>query len=118
MNCVRSSMVLLYDEKHVSWFELPLLGSFRLFFLGEGALITTLPRKLRPLLFVPSDHDHMPVILNSVVGAPWEQARNDRPSVSIDLMSREQQFVLVLRERLPVDSWIQLIEPSQPTTLS
>lgn len=117
MNCVRSSMVLLYHEKRVSWFELPLLGTFRLFFLDEGTLITTLTRKLRPL-FVPSDHDHMPVILNSVIGAPWEQARNDRPSVSIDLMSRKQQLVLVLCERLPVDSWIQLIEPSQPTTLS
>jgi len=60
----------------------------------------------------PSCHDHMPVVLDCIIRAPWELPSDDSPPVSVDPLSRNQSPLLLFSEGASVNPWIQLIIPS------
>lgn len=66
---------------------------------------------LRPLSAFPG-HDNVPVVLHGVIGAAGEKPGDYSPPVSVNPVRRQEALFLLLRERAPVDSWIQLVEPS------
>jgi hypothetical protein len=62
----------------------------------------------------PPRHDHMPLVLHGVVGAPREEPGDHGPPVAVDAVRGEEQLLLFLREGAPVDPRVELIEPPQP----
>lgn len=62
-------------------------------------------------------HDHMPVVLDGVVGAAREEPGDDGPPVAVDAVRGQEQLLLFLREGAPVDPGVQLVEPPQPAAL-
>ena len=44
----------------------------------------------------PPRHDHMPVVLDGVVGAPREEPGDDGPPVAVDAVGRQEQRLLLL----------------------
>lgn len=60
----------------------------------------------------------MPMVLNRVVGPSGEQPSDHCPFVPIKSVRCKQLLLLLVGERLLVDSRIQLIEPPQSATFS
>jgi hypothetical protein len=59
----------------------------------------------------------MPVVLDGVVGAAGEEARDERPLVAVGAMHPHEPDFLLVRVRPPIDSQDQLVEPPQPVAL-
>ena len=57
-------------------------------------------------------HHHVPVVLDCVVCAAWEEASNHGPFVSVKPVGCQEPILLVFCERASVDAWVQLIEPT------
>ena len=60
----------------------------------------------------------MPMILHGIVGSSWEHASDQCPLVTIHGVSRNKALLLFLAKWSSVYPWVELIEPSEPTTLS
>ena len=60
----------------------------------------------------------MPLVLQTVVRPPREEARDGGPLVPVDSVSGEQALFLFFREGTSIDCGIELVEPSQSTALS
>lgn len=63
------------------------------------------------LLSVNSSHDHMPMVLNCIVGPSRKQPCNEGPFVAIHSVCTQQPFLFFFAECPPVYLWIQLIKP-------
>jgi hypothetical protein len=57
------------------------------------------------------------VVLDGVVGAAGEEARDERPLVAVGAVRAHEPLLLLLRERPPVDPRVQLVEPPQAAAL-
>jgi hypothetical protein len=68
-------------------------------------------------LALPARGEDVPVVLDGVVGAPREEAGDERPPVAVCAVRRQEALLLLLRERPPVDPRVQLVEPPQPAAL-
>lgn len=70
-----------------------------------------------PVLPLLPRHDHVPVVLYSVVSPTREQPRYERPLVAVEAVCRQETLLFFLVEGHPVYSWVQLVIPSQSATL-
>jgi hypothetical protein len=63
-----------------------------------------------------SRHHHMPMILYRIIGSSGEVSCDYSPSITMNPMRSYKTFFFFLCERTSIYPWVQLIEPSQPTT--
>ena len=89
---------------------------WREFLLVYQSLSSSFCMKPRPFS-ISSCHDDMPMILHCIIGATWEKPCNNCPSIPMDPVRSKKSFFFLFGKRTSIDSWIQLIKPSQPTTL-
>jgi hypothetical protein len=71
----------------------------------------------RGLLAVLARHDDVPVVLDCVVGAPGEEARDHGPLVAVEAVRRHQPLLLLVAEGALADPRVQLVEPTQAAAL-
>ena len=65
------------------------------------------------ILSLPPCHYYMPVILDGVIRSSGKELCDGGPSAAVHPVGRHQPLLFFLRERLLIDPWIQLVEPSQ-----
>src|SRR6185437_5058047 len=82
---------------------------------GGGGVLAASDRA--GLLAVLARGEDVPVVLDGVVGAPREEAGDERPPVAVGAVRRQEALLLLLREGPPVDPRVQLVEPPQPAAL-
>ena len=70
------------------------------------------------MLALLARHEDVPVVLDGVVGAAREEARDERPLVAVGAVRRQEPLLLLLRERPAVEPRVQLVEPPQPAALT
>lgn len=58
------------------------------------------------LLSVFSSHDHMPMVLHSIISPSREEPSNHGPFVAIKSMGSQEPFFFFLTESPSVDPWI------------
>jgi len=71
----------------------------------------------RGLLAVLARHDDVPVVLDGVVRAPREQARDHRPLVAVEAVRRHQPLFFLVAEGPLADPRVQLVEPPEAAAL-
>jgi hypothetical protein len=81
---------------------------------GRGGLAAAERAGVLPL---PARHEDVPVVLDGVVGAAREEARDESPLVAVRAVRRQEPLLLLLREGAPVDPRVQLVEPPQAAAL-
>jgi hypothetical protein len=69
------------------------------------------------LLAVLARHDDVPVVLDGVVGAAREEARDHGPLVAVEPVRRHQPLLLLVAEGPLADARVQLVEPAQAAAL-
>lgn len=111
-----SSIIFLNQCNNISRLGFPLFPLFG-FLIFDCRAMRSLGVKSRPLS-TSSCHDHMPMILDRVVSTTWEKPCDDGPSVPMNSVRSKEPFFFLWGEGAAIDPWVQLIEPSQPTTLS
>lgn len=70
------------------------------------------------VLSLSSRHDDMPVVLDGVVRSPRKEPGDQRPLVPVNPVGGEEPLFLLLCKRPFVDSWVQLVKPSQSAALT
>ena len=55
---------------------------------------------------VPSGHDHMPMVLHSIISPPRKGPGNHSPFVAIKSMCSQESIFFFSTESPPVDPWI------------
>lgn len=53
------------------------------------------------------------MVLDVIIGAPWELLCNLGPFVAVDLMRLEHRLLLLLRPRVLVDLWVEVVVPAE-----